>query len=161
MNPAELLAHLRRRSAGTRPDDHVAAPTHTALPGRCDETNPTSPKPLEGSPPRDELTPDQRAAIDAAATTRQPIDRTPTTSDMLTDLQTARAMLAQAHDVPEPIGQVWPSPRTWLYATVTDADIAREDRKLARLAHLTDQLGDPLAAAQAEFAPHLRKDTNA
>lgn len=59
---------------------------------------------------------------------------------------------------PRPVGPAWPSPRTWLNATVTEIDRAREDRQLARLAALTDQLGSPLAAAQHLYAPHLRKD---
>jgi hypothetical protein len=113
MNPADLLAHLRHRSAGTRPDDHVAAPTHTAPPGRCDETNPPAPKPPE---------PSQRA-----------------------------------DPAPRPIGQAWPSPRTWMNARLTEREAFREKRVLAELADLTDVVG-PLAAAQAKFAPHLRKD---
>jgi hypothetical protein len=54
-----------------------------------------------------------------------------------------------------------PPRRTWLNAEYTDVEKYREDRVTARLARLTDQLGSPLAAAQAEFAPHLRKDTHA
>jgi hypothetical protein len=61
MNASDLLAHLRHRSAGTRPDDHVAAPTHTAPARRCDETNPPAPKPQE---------PPQRPAPTPAGGTR-------------------------------------------------------------------------------------------